>query len=271
MLSLEVNLEELKNKNFDEILELANAMCDEIIKFETVTKAEIIKLMAEKLIEAGYPAIDCAGLILERMKHRVTRQYVSSCLDERFKRSTKIAAGKATRAKEAAKVLAQSAGGGGSSGQALVDPEQEQGGDSEDNDGDDGDLKGRAELREQLKDIHPQLESDPEINVPIALYIKELEAKVKDLEAKNNFLTQLIRKRNEELPYHDNLLYYRVNKLDKPRVHELVDASASSKTNIVMITDIRNSNVVKIYTDKEWKKQTVYPTKTSDLSETEME
>ena len=101
MISLEINIEELrKSKNFEEVAEITEQYLDEVEKFENVTKGELIRIMADKLEEAGYPIKEIREKIDERLKGKVTRQYISQQLDDRFKNPKMVAAGKAVRAAE---------------------------------------------------------------------------------------------------------------------------------------------------------------------------
>ena len=78
MISLEINIEELrKSKNFEEVAEITEQYLDEVEKFENVTKGELIRIMADKLEEAGYPIKEIREKIDERLKGKVTRQYIA--------------------------------------------------------------------------------------------------------------------------------------------------------------------------------------------------
>lgn len=151
MISLEINIEELrKNKNFEEVAELTEQYLDEVQKFEDITQGELIRIMAEKLEEAGYPIREIREKIDERMHGKVTRQYISQQLDDRFKNPKKVAAGKATR--EAHKQQTN-VGAASSSTVLMVEPElgdtESDVGDSDyldrKNEGDDGDNDGEEE------------------------------------------------------------------------------------------------------------------------------
>lgn len=121
MISLEINIDELRKRNFEEVAEITEQYLDEVEKFENVTKGELIRIMADKLDEAGYPIKEIREKIDERLKGKVTRQYISQQLDDRFKNPKRVAAGRAIR--EAEKQLQQTNVGSSGLSTVMAEPE----------------------------------------------------------------------------------------------------------------------------------------------------
>jgi hypothetical protein len=95
---LEINADELRRfKNFEEVAEITEWCLDQAREFEEVTKGELIRIMAEKLEDAGYPIKEIREKIDERLHGKVSRQHISQSLDDRFKNPRMVAAGKAVR------------------------------------------------------------------------------------------------------------------------------------------------------------------------------
>jgi hypothetical protein len=105
MINVKINTDELrKNRNFEEVAELTEQLIDEANEFENVTKGELIRIMAEKLEEAGYPLREIREKIDERLHGKISRQHISQSLDDRFKNPRMVAAGKAVREREKARL-----------------------------------------------------------------------------------------------------------------------------------------------------------------------
>lgn len=253
----QINITELRNKNFEEITQYLITLIDEYRKFEAVTKAEIIKLMAEKLVEAGYPSTEVKDLILERLGDRVTRPYVLRCLPDEYKNPKSIAARKGKPAKQQQAMT--NTGGITGASTVMEEPQQEPQFEDNDHDGADDNIKGKeyqaykeSLQRDELPDIKPQLESEVTIQTSEGSeysegYVKHLKQQIKALKG--------------ELGYQDSLATIKVAKLDKLTENRIYNASKASKVNVVLLIDIRTNQVTQVYTDTEWKKQTIYAKK----------
>ena len=219
MISLEINIEELrKNKNFEEVAELTERLLDEVEKFENVTSGELIRIMAEKLEDAGYPLKEIREKIDERMHGKVSRQHISQSLDERFKNPKKVAAGRATR--EAHKQQQQqqqtNVGAGGMMSTVMVEPEFDNDNNDNDNDNDD----------------------DTEADVPDTEYMER-----KNLEPP--FGTDDGAK----------LTVVRIEKMDESMIKRLADATSWSKTHTYLLIHPKTGKVEQMYSDVFYEKR----------------
>lgn len=220
MISLEINIEELrKNKNFEEVAELTERLLDEVERFENVTSGELIRIMAEKLEEAGYPLKEIREKIDERMHGKVSRQHISQSLDERFKNPKKVAAGRATREahKQQQPKLQQqqqqtNVGAGGMMSTVMVEPE------FDDNDNNDND--------------------DTEADVPDTEYLE---------------------RKNLEPPFGTDdgakLTVVRIEKMDESMLKRLVDATSWSKTHTYLLIHPKTGKVEQMYSDVFYEKR----------------
>lgn len=249
MMKLEVNLDEIRKLNYDEVGEITKRLIDEANNFENITKKELIVMMAEKLEKDGFPIYEIKDKILETLTpERITREWISHNLDERFKRPKKIAAGKATAAARNAGKQAQTNTGVSGSTTVFEDPQEER---EQDNDSNEGESDAESEAfpaRGELPDIKPQLESEsqdqqvthtPSVNFSDK-YVQHLEQQIKAL--------------NGEVGYQDCIAEVKVNKLDKTTLNRLYRASDSSNSTVTMLVDIRTNTVTSVYPDKEWNK-----------------
>jgi len=234
-MSLEINIEELrKTKNYEEIAEIAEKLMDEVERFQGHTKAELIRLMADKLEEAGYPILEIREKIQERLGLRVTRQYLLMCLDDRFKNPKRVAAGKAIR--EAEK---QTNTGASGSSTVMEEPGFES--DNDDND----DNKTEADIPDSEYLARKNWESPDTESVKYSdEYIEKLEQ-----------LQQQVKALKGELNYNDMLSTVRILKLNKATLNRLDNASAASKVYTYLLVDIRTNEAREIYSDVEWKKK----------------
>ena len=245
---VKIDLEETRNsKNFDEVITILKDGIDNHLEWEGKTKAELIKIAAEKLLDAGYPPLEIKELIVERLEGKIKEHYVSQCLDERFKRATSIASGK--KAAEAKKQAMANTG----ASTVMEPPEHKSDGDNADYEGDDITSPKKAD-REQLPDIMPQLESEGISNTDYTIqetgaprancsqeYMESLEQQVKAL--------------NGDLPYKDCLATLRLVKIDKVTENRILNASRASKSHVYLYVDIRSNEVREIYTDTEYLKK----------------
>lgn len=251
-MNLEINFDELKKKNYEEIATLTIKLIDEHIDFETKTKAELIKLMAEKLYEAKYPQYEIRSVIEERLGDRVTRQYLLRCLDERFKKPAKVAAGKQTAEKRASAKKAMTNTGSAGSATVLEEPEQDLDGDS-----DEYQATKRSLQRDELPKTEYNNETEREEEVEEIEEIDELE-RPKYSERYVSDLRKQFNAKEEDTPYQDCLGTIRVVKAPKQRSSKLEEAISKAKNFTVLLIDIRTNELVNAYTDSEWKKQTTY-------------
>ena len=244
---VKLDLEEIRQKrNFDEVITILEEGIDNHLEWEGKTKAELVKIAAEKLLDAGYPPLEIKELIVERLNNKIKEHYVGQCLDERFKKATKVAAGK--KVAEAKKQQAQMVTNTGSS-TVLEPPEHESEGDDADYEGDDTAIStGKPQEREQLPDIRPQLESESEYQDKeeessntkrySEEYVSSLEEQVKAL--------------NGDLPYKDCLALLRLVKIDKVTENRMLNASRASRSHVYLFIDIRTNEVREIFTDTEY-------------------
>jgi len=244
---LKMDIEEIrKSKNAEEVISLLIEGIDGNIEWETKTKAELIRIAAEKYEQAGYPIKEIKELIIERLGNRVKPHYVGQCLDERFKKITKVVAGKKGGEAKANKQQAAMTNAGVSGSSTVLEPPQHQ------SDGDDayheGEDPAAKPVREQLPDIKPQLESEfAELDggsIPPKYsdeYILSLEEQLKALKG--------------ELSYKDCLATLKVVKVDKVTENRIYNASKAAKTHIYLIVDIRSNEIREIFTDTEYQKQ----------------
>src|SRR4249920_1518567 len=242
---VKLDLEEIrKKKNFDEVITILEDGIDNHLEWEGKTKAELVKIAAEKLLEAGYPPLEIKELIVERLHGKIKEHYVGQCLDERYKKAASIAAGK--KGIEARKQKQAMTNTGAST--VMEPPEHKTDGEDADYEGDDIEAVHPVQQREQLPDIRPQLESE---NSPVEIqkvpdfytveYIEALEEQVKALKG--------------DLPYKDCLATLRLVKLDKVTENRILNASKASKSHVYLYVDIRSNEVREIYTDTEYLKK----------------
>lgn len=239
---VKIDLEETRNsKNFDEVITILKDGIENHLEWEGRTKAELIKIAAEKLLDAGYPPLEIKELIVERLEGKIKEHYVSQCLDERFKRATSIASGK--KAAEAKK-QAMANTGASSSSTVMESPEHKSDGDNADYEGDDITAPKKAD-REQLPDIMPQLESESEEANEKSRYSEEYVSSLEDQ----------IKALNGDIPYKDCLATLRLVKIDKVTENRILNASRASKSHVYLYVDIRSNEVREIYTDTEYLKK----------------
>jgi len=253
---LKMDIEEIrKSKNAEEVISLLIEGIDGNIEWETKTKAELIRIAAEKYEQAGYPIKEIKELIIERLGNRVKPHYVGQCLDERFKKITKVVAGKKGGEAKANKQAAMTNAGVSGSSTVLEPPQHQSDGDDAYHEGEDPATKP---VREQLPDIQPQLESesvgdfglvqdDSESKNDVVMggysdqYVKALEEQIQALKG--------------ELAYKDCLATLKVVKVDKVTENRIYNASKAAKTHIYLIVDIRSNEIREIFTDTEYQKQ----------------
>src|SRR4249920_842083 len=237
---VKLDLEEIrKKKNFDEVITILEDGIDNHLEWEGKTKAELVKIAAEKLLEAGYPPLEIKELIVERLHGKIKEHYVGQCLDERYKKAASIAAGKkGIEARKQKQMISNT-----DASTVMEPPEHKTDGEDADYEGDDIESSTGKPTREQLPDIKPQLESESELttlNTAENLgysqkYISSLEQQIKAL--------------NGDLPYKDCLATLRLVKLDKVTENRILNASRASKSHVYLYVDIRSNEVREIYTD----------------------
>ena len=250
---IKLDLEDIRNnKNFDEVITILEEGIDNHLEWEGKTRAELVKIAAEKLLEAGYPPLEIKELIVERLNGKIREHYVRQCLDERFKKATLVASAKksAEARKQQQQQQQQMVGATGSTTYtAMEPPEHESDGDDPEYEGDDTAIPSTdRQPREQLPDIRPQLESESEQEEEpnntkrySEEYVSSLEEQVKAL--------------NGDLPYKDCLALLRLVKIDKVTENRILNASRASKTHVYLYIDIRSNEVREIYTDTEYLKK----------------
>lgn len=259
---IKIDIEEIRNsKNFDEIITILRDGIENHLEWEGKTKAELVKIAAEKLLEAGYPAIEIKDLIVERLEGQIKEHYVRQCLDERFKKASSIAAGKkAAEAKKLQAMTTTTITNTGSSSSTVMEEqepssEHKSDGNDADYEGDDFSISKKAE-REQLPDIKPQLESESEGKQKTQQQQQQHEQQQSRYsEEYVSSLEEQIKALNGDLPYSDCLATLRLVKIDKVTENRILNASRASKSHVYLYVDIRSNEVREIYTDTEYLKK----------------
>lgn len=225
-----------KIDDIDEAAEYLRKVIDEHDQFQFVTKAKLIRMFAEKYKALQFPLLSIIDEICKQLGTRVTRNNVLGVLGPEYKRENRVAAGQEaalTRRDKSNKERMSTI----ETVEELEDTVAEPivSGDGFRSTGGDADYEGEEDKKPKFQD---------EYEGEFSNKLGELKQIIEDQEKQ-------IKALKGEIQYSQMTTFEKWRKMDKAQALTLDTVSKASISDIYVLVDIRNGEVIKIITDKE--------------------